>query len=81
VDLIQGRDGLLYGITAEGGTPNRGTIFRLSPAGELTVLLQFSDREGANPTGIMQGADGNLYDATSEGGQFNRGTIFKVVLD
>jgi|GEM_PF-3560863 len=31
--LIQGADGALYGTTAYGGDGNRGTMFRLSPAG------------------------------------------------
>src|SRR5215467_14497015 len=40
--LIQGADGNFYGTTSQGGPGNAGTIFRISPAGTLTVLYAFS---------------------------------------
>jgi uncharacterized repeat protein (TIGR03803 family) len=40
--FAQGRDGNLYGTNPWGGTNDRGTVFKASPAGELTPLYNFS---------------------------------------
>jgi uncharacterized repeat protein (TIGR03803 family) len=79
--LVQATDGNVYGTTTYGGTLGFGTIFRLSPAGALTLLYSFSGGgDGAFPAGVIQASDGNLYGTTSTGGQFNAGTIFRVSL-
>ena len=40
--LVQGSgDGNLYGMTSGGGTAMLGTVFRITPAGEETVLYSF----------------------------------------
>jgi uncharacterized repeat protein (TIGR03803 family) len=36
--LIQGSDGHFYGTTAAGGQFNDGTVFRITPDGDQTVL-------------------------------------------
>lgn len=58
VTLLEASDGNFYGATQSRGTFDRGTIFRLSRSGTLTVLRQFSI--GA-PSPLMQANDGNLY--------------------
>jgi uncharacterized repeat protein (TIGR03803 family) len=79
--LVQATDGNVYGTTTYGGRLGFGTIFRLSPAGTVTLLYSFSGGvDGASPTGVIQANDGNLYGTTSTGGQFNAGTIFRVSL-
>lgn len=79
-NLFKNDDGNFYGVTSEGGTNNYGTIFMLTPAGEITMLKQFSYyADGANPTGeLVKGADGYLYGTTSSGGTNSYGTIFKI---
>ena len=73
--LVQGFDGLLYGVAAHGGDFNvlppdgGGTIFRTDGFGNLTTLHVFRGLEGAVPTGIVQGGDGALYGTTTYGGQ------------
>ncbi|QNF31329.1 DNRLRE domain-containing protein (plasmid) [Adhaeribacter swui] len=85
-DLIQGKDGNFYGMTSYGGTYYGGTIFKVTPAGILTVLHPFkTDTEGGKPYGsLVQGKDGNFYGMTSEGGTNPNepgGTIFKMTPD
>ena len=48
--LIQGSDGNFYGTTASGGTDGAGTVYRVSPAGTVTVLHSFNrSTEGSTP--------------------------------
>jgi uncharacterized repeat protein (TIGR03803 family) len=90
--LVQGVDGNFYGLTSTGGntpvgsaTPNCncGTIFRITPAGEETVLYSFgtSASDGKQPSGaLLQASDGNFYGTTGSGGPSNDGTVFKLVV-
>ncbi len=81
--LTLGADGNFYGTTALGGTANIGTIFKMTPAGALTTLVQFTGTTGAalgsTPlAALVQGTDGNFYGTTSLGGTGNLGTIFSM---
>jgi uncharacterized repeat protein (TIGR03803 family) len=79
--LVQGTNGDLYGTTLAGGTPNAGTIFRMTPAGALTPLYAFSpDDDGAyNPyCGLVQAANGDFYGTTFGGGVNGYGIVFKI---
>lgn len=42
--FIQGRDGNFYGTTVLGGQWREGTLYRMTPEGELTTLTWFSSR-------------------------------------
>ncbi|QMU28764.1 choice-of-anchor tandem repeat GloVer-containing protein [Adhaeribacter radiodurans] len=88
--LVQGTDGNFYGMTRDGGTNGRGTIFRITPDGTFIVLHSFSlTTEGGNPYGsLIQGADGDFYGLTSRGGLYGNntpyigyGTVFKITLE
>ena len=80
--LVQGTDGNFYGTTSEGGLSdsyNSGVIFKLTPAGNITVLHSFAGTDGGDPFGqLIQGSDGNFYGTTFVGGAHNAGTIFKI---
>jgi uncharacterized repeat protein (TIGR03803 family) len=79
--LVQGTDGNFYGTTASGGEHFHGTVFRITPAGALTVLHSFSGYpgEGAVPfAGLVQGSDGNFYGTTAVGGVHFKGTVFNI---
>jgi len=77
--LIQGRDGLIYGVTRNGGDFGSGTVFSFDAAGTLTTLHHFAGDDGANPNaGLAQGTDGRLYGTTTNGGAFGQGTVFVI---
>jgi uncharacterized repeat protein (TIGR03803 family) len=82
VKLVQGRDGNLWGTTSKGGVfscpSGCGTVFKLTPAGQLTVF-SLTDASGSVPVaGLVLGTDGNFYGVASSGGRFSNGTVFKV---
>jgi len=70
----------LYGLTAEGGTNDLGTIFKIKPDGTGYIkLLDFAgETNGSSPysTLLLKGAF--LYGTTYEGGANNNGTILKL---
>jgi uncharacterized repeat protein (TIGR03803 family) len=86
--VIQGLDGNFYG-TASGNSPSpgEGLVFKITPAGTLTILYTFcavitTCADGASPTApLVQGTDGNFYGTTTSGGtgfENSFGTVFKV---
>lgn len=86
--LIQANDGHLYGTSFIGGTEGAGTIFRVTLAGQFTLLrsLGASATDASLPyTGLVQGPDGMLYGTSmwggSGGGSQGRGTVFRIALD
>lgn len=81
--LIQGTDGNLYGIAYAGGLNNQGTVFKITPAGVLTVVYNFCAQpncsDGASPEGsLVLDTDGNLVGSAAFGGTANSGVVFKV---
>ncbi len=84
--LVRGSDGNFYGTTRQGGASDRGTVFKLTPGGVLTTLVEFtgtvSSHKGKYPyAGLVQGGDGNFYGTTSLGGASDMGTVFKLTPD
>jgi uncharacterized repeat protein (TIGR03803 family) len=83
--LILATDGNYYGTTYYGGASNRGTVFKVTPAGQLTTLHSFCSQPGCfdgeySYGGLVQSTDGNFYGATYQGGAGGHGTIFKLSL-
>jgi uncharacterized repeat protein (TIGR03803 family) len=81
--LIQGTDGNFYGTASEGGANSAGTVFQITPGGNLTTLYSFCAladcTDGSEPSAaLVQGTDGNFYGTTLEGGAHNDGTIFEL---
>jgi uncharacterized repeat protein (TIGR03803 family) len=75
--VIQGSDGNFYGANAGGGTYMLGTVYKITPAGTLTVLFNFPSPEFVG-TALVQGTDGNFYGVTEDGGAQSNGTVFRV---
>jgi uncharacterized repeat protein (TIGR03803 family) len=85
-DLIEGRDGFLYGTASQGGNHGRGTVFRLQK--DLTgyqILHHFGEtaQDGEAPVApLCQDANGTLYGTTAyRAGGAAGGTIFKLQPD
>jgi uncharacterized repeat protein (TIGR03803 family) len=78
--LIQGNDGNFYGTAANGGAAfGGGDVFKITPAGVLTVLYSFDSTHGSHPNSpLVQGSDGNFYGTTSSGGSLDGGVVFKL---
>src|SRR5688500_2460999 len=84
--LVEGEDGVFYGVTAHGGTRGGGTIYKVSSAGVHTTLFNFGQSpdsaDGEGPYGtLIRGADGAFYGVTrSCGGDCIscQGVIFRV---
>ncbi len=78
--LAEDTSGNLYGTTAEGGTYNLGTVFKLDTAGSHSVLHSFAGGwDGTNPgSGVILGPAGRLYGATGTGGPSNRGLVYAI---
>lgn len=79
--LIQGIDGMLYGVAFEGGATNAGTVFKLAANGtNFSVIYSFgsSGGGGAGPKGLWQGNNGALYGTTLNGGTNGVGVAFSL---
>ena len=60
LNVVQGRDGRLYGTAAEANRAP-GVIFRVTLDGNFTVLHTFDwARDGGNPKELVAGPDGNF---------------------
>ncbi|MFC2149423.1 choice-of-anchor tandem repeat GloVer-containing protein [Candidatus Auribacterota bacterium] len=71
----------LYGMTNNGGTQTRGTIFSIdTAAGAFTVLHIFvgGANDGQDPKGDLTLSGDTFYGMTSSGGDPTKGTIFSI---
>ncbi len=64
VPLLEGRDGNLYGATPYGGTNGTGIIYKVTLAGQYTLLYTFPSGAEYHPNAMIEGSDGNLYVAS-----------------
>jgi len=80
--LVNTNTGDMLGTTLNGGQYNLGTVFLLTPAGQLSTLFSFDGvTNGAHPSaGLMVSTNGNFYGVTRAGGSHGAGTIFTLRL-
>jgi len=75
--LVMDEAGNGYGSTLQG--TGGGKVYKVTPAGQLTVLATISGIHGDYPIGrLVRDADGNLYGVARDGGAHDGGTIFQV---
>ena len=81
--LIEGTNGIFYGMTSYGGSGGYGTVFAVTASGGLTSLYSFNDgSNGAGPfAALTSGLNGNFYGTTAgdEGGTY--GNVFEMTPD
>jgi len=77
--LAVGLDGDLYGTTRWGGTDNDGTVFKVSPGGQETILYNFTGQaDGANSwNNLVMDSQGNFYGSTITSSS-GMGTLFEI---
>lgn len=83
--LLQAKDGDLYGTAGAGGAPNEfggfGTIFKITLAGEYTVLHRFREFPGTPiypKAALVQDSGGNLYGVTLSTWGNGEGTVYEL---
>lgn len=79
-NLIQSKNGKLYGLTSGGGKDNNGVLFEYDLAtGVFSKKLDFDgNANGGQPYGsLVEAPDGNLYGLTTIGGANNTGVLFQ----
>ncbi len=76
-------NGNFYGTTSFGGATDFGTVFEITPAGQLTTIYNFCSvagcTDGAEPgAALILATNGNFYGTTAEGGTSFLGTVFEM---
>ncbi len=76
--LMQASNGLLYGMTYEGGDDDCGVIFKIDPTNnDFTKIHDFDWTDGIWPiNNLIQASNGLLYGMTYDGNYY--GVIFKI---
>jgi uncharacterized repeat protein (TIGR03803 family) len=74
-----GTDGNFYGTTGFGGTSDNGTIFKITPTGNLTTLYNFKNADDGQYPAVppVEGNDGNFY-GVIVGGTTGCGLVYKI---
>jgi uncharacterized repeat protein (TIGR03803 family) len=80
--ILIGSDGNFYGTTRQGGAKNLGVFFKLTPAGQFTVLYNFCSQpdcaDGGAPFWLIQANDRNFYGLTRKANGPGTGTLFEM---
>lgn len=84
IGLALGTDGNFYGTTQLADATQKGTIYEITPAGQVTTLHFFTATNGnflggSNPVGpMLLHTNGTFYGLTGLGGKKGIGTIFSL---
>jgi uncharacterized repeat protein (TIGR03803 family) len=83
VAMIRTPGGVLYGVTANGGSAGDGVVFKLSRNAhgiwKEQVIHQFTGADGKLPNAsLLRDSAGNLYGSTSQGGPTGNGVVYKL---
>jgi uncharacterized repeat protein (TIGR03803 family) len=80
--VIEIADGVLLGLTQNGGENASGTLFTIKNNGtDFTILRNFKSgvSDGSKPNGrLIQASNGKIYGVAQGGGTKNRGVIYRT---
>ena len=78
-ELTEGKNGILYGMTAVAGSNNSGTLFSFNPySDEFKVLYNFTEWSDVGPDGkLILHPNGKLYGINTDGGKNYKGYLFE----
>jgi uncharacterized repeat protein (TIGR03803 family) len=82
--VIEGRDGVLYGTTWAGGSNSYGAVFRLNRGGTGYTNLHSFGAAGDGrycSAALLHASDDYLYGVTEAGGASSRGVLFRLRRD
>lgn len=81
--FMEAANGLLYGVTRDGGSFNKGVLFSFDiVTNTYTEIMDFDGTLGSYPLGnLTQDGNGKLAGTCSEGGLNNMGTMFSLDLN
>jgi uncharacterized repeat protein (TIGR03803 family) len=76
-NIVQGRDGNMYGVGVTCGTNGTGAVYKISPTGTESVVFNFPADWSSCFSGLTLGSDGNFYGTcfTNPGGN---GGVFRL---
>lgn len=79
-NIVQGRDGNMYGSGTSCGGNGTGAIYKISPAGAESVFFSFPQQwTFCGNSGLTLGSDGNFYGTCIRGNPATAiGTIFRL---
>ncbi len=76
---VVGPDSIMYSTSQGGGKNLVGTIFSMTPKGDIKKLFDFDRSRGSGPqSGLVLAPNGYLYGTTYGGGNLGVGTLFRI---
>ena len=60
-NIVQGRDGNMYGVGVTCGNPGTGGVYKISTTGAESVVFNFPSTWSSCYSGLTLGSDGNFY--------------------
>jgi uncharacterized repeat protein (TIGR03803 family) len=81
-DLLEARDGYLYGVASDGAENDRGAVFRIQTDGRgFVVMHEFTDELGGRPVGgLVESQAGDLFGVTA-GAPGESGAVYRLTTD
>lgn len=80
VGLVEGPDGLLYGVTSSGGSNDTGVFFAMNKEGTTYNVFREWPTTGLHTpvNRLLLASDGFFYGTTWKGGAANKGGIYRI---
>jgi uncharacterized repeat protein (TIGR01451 family) len=79
-ELMQASNGLLYGMSPDGGSASEGLLYCFNIVTQQdSVVINFNGPNGVSPAGnLIQATNGLIYGMTYGGGTHSKGTLFSL---